>query len=287
METYRRRGEMRDFGTDVKKAGGDEGSRCMHSYMLDTYGCGCQHDCSYCYAKSLLSFRGLWNADSPSVATPQDVNRAIRHVPVGEVVRLGGMTDCLMPQEKTYRATYNAIKKLNRREIPYLIVTKSALVADREYMNAYDRSLAHFQISITATDNAVSARYEKASSVEERIRAYETLSEAGFDVSLRISPLIPGNIDYTRLDGHKCLVEFLRVNHWIERWLPLDYSAWTVREGGYRHLPLDLKKHHVEQIASRFDQISVCEDVQGHYEYWRDNVNHNRDDCCNLGGYRE
>lgn len=27
---------------------------------------------------------------------------------------------------------------------------------------------------------------------------------------------------------------------------------------------------------------SVCEDVDEHYEYWKNNFNNNPDDCCNL-----
>lgn len=30
------------------------------------------------------------------------------------------------------------------------------------------------------------------------------------------------------------------------------------------------------------DQITVCEDVKAHYDYWNKNVNFNPDDCCNL-----
>lgn len=49
---------MKDFGSQVKSVGGNEGDKCNYSVRLDTYGCGCGHDCDYCYAKSLLEFRG-------------------------------------------------------------------------------------------------------------------------------------------------------------------------------------------------------------------------------------
>lgn len=32
----------------------------------------------------------------------------------------------------------------------------------------------------------------------------------------------------------------------------------------------------------KIQEITVCEDVTEHYEYWRDNFNPNRNDCCNL-----
>lgn len=52
---------MTEYKSFYKRAGGKEGSRCRYPVRLDTYGCGCSHDCGYCYAKSLLDFRGLWH----------------------------------------------------------------------------------------------------------------------------------------------------------------------------------------------------------------------------------
>ena len=57
--------EYKGFYKQVK---GNEGSKCRYSTRLDTYGCGCQHDCAYCYAKSLLNFRNLWDAEEPAIA---------------------------------------------------------------------------------------------------------------------------------------------------------------------------------------------------------------------------
>lgn len=53
------------------------------------YGCGCQHDCKYCYAKSLLDFRNLWNPNDPSVADINKIERKIKKLPKGTILRLG------------------------------------------------------------------------------------------------------------------------------------------------------------------------------------------------------
>lgn len=103
---------MKDFGGSFKVVEGNEGSKCNYNTRLDTYGCGCQHDCNYCYAKSLLSFRNLWNPQNPSVAYIEDIKKAIRKLP-RKVIRLGGMTDCFQPMEKIHRVTYKTIKMLN------------------------------------------------------------------------------------------------------------------------------------------------------------------------------
>lgn len=57
-----------EFKSFFKTVSGNEGSKCHYPTRLDTYGCGCQHDCKYCYAKSLLDFRHNWHADSPKIA---------------------------------------------------------------------------------------------------------------------------------------------------------------------------------------------------------------------------
>ena len=267
---------MKEFKSFYKEVTGNEGSKCHYNTRLDTYGCGCQHDCSYCYAKSLLNFRGLWDAQSPSVADLEKIERRIERIPPGTIVRLGGMTDCFQPIEKKMGVTRATIMLLNKYEIGYLIVTKSDLIC--ECMDVLDKQLAHIQISTTW------APCEKAVSTERRIKAVETLYDAGFDVAVRLSPYIPQFVDFERLNSIRCnkiIVEFLRVNHWIKQWLPLDYSEYTVKQSGYEHLPLSKKIEYLSKITG-FDEVSVCEDVTEHFEYWREAVNHNKDDCCNL-----
>lgn len=275
---------MKDFKSVGKLVDGNEGGKCNYPYRLDTYGCGCQHDCSYCYAKSLLDFRDLWNARQPSVANISDISREIKKIKKSTVVRLGGMTDCFQPLEKLHRNTYKTIKLLNRKRIPYLIVTKSAMVADKEYLEILDKDLAHIQITVTTLDDNLCATYEKASRPTDRIDAIKMLQNGGFDVQLRLSPFIPEYVDFERfnaLEINKILVEFLRVNTWIRKWFDIDYSEYTVKQSGYRHLPLKKKIEYISKLTE-FKEITVCEDEDNAYNYWKNNFNHNPNDCCNL-----
>lgn len=267
---------MKEFKSFFKEVAGNEGGKCRYNIRLDTYGCGCAHDCSYCYAKSLLNFRNLWDAAEPSVASLAKIERKIAKLKPGTIVRIGGMTDCFQPMEKQEQVTKETIKLLNKYGIGYLIVTKSDLIC--EYMSILDKDLAHIQISTTWIP------CEKSVSTERRIKAIETLSDAGFDVAVRLSPFVPQFVDFERLNSIRCkkiIVEFLRVNHWIKQWLPLDYSDYTVKQSGYQHLPLDKKIEYLSRVTG-FDEVSVCEDVTEHYEYWKEAVNFNKEDCCNL-----
>ena len=134
------------------------------------------------------------------------------------------------------------------------------------------------------TDDDKALEYENASPVSERIAAAEKLQEMGFDVSIRLSPFIPEYVDFDRLNAIKCdkiVVEFLRSNAFIRKSFPIDYSEYTVKSGGYRHLPLEKKKALISMIT-RFKEVTVCEDEPEAYEYWKHHFNPDPDDCCNL-----
>ena len=282
---------MKSFSLFYKEVEGNEGNKCHYPTRLDTYGCGCQHDCKYCYAKSLLEFRNLWNSNKPVVGNMKQIRNAIIKAKKSgiKVLRLGGMTDCFQPLELKYRATYQTIRLLNKYKIEYLIVTKSHLVANEEYMKIYDKDLAHFQITTTCLDDDLYKKldYEKASVPSKRIEAIKKLQDNGFDVAIRLSPLIEEYIDFDKLNSlgiEKAIVEFLRVNHWIEKWFNIDYSKFTLKENGYKHLPLEEKKKILSKV--KIPIVSVCEDVDEHYRYWENNFNPNKDDCCNLRRYK-
>lgn len=271
---------------------GNEGDKCHYPTRLDTYGCGCQHNCSYCYARSLLDFRKLWNPARPSVADLSDIKRLIKEkLKAGDIVRLGGMTDCFQPIEREYRVTMQTLRALNNAGVGYLIVTKNALVAESEYMAVFDKRLAHIQVTITSTEDKVSRLIEPGASLPAaRIEAVERLQEAGFDTAVRLSPYIPEFCDTEKINAIRCdkvVVEFLRVNSWIKKWLPMvDFSAYKLHQSGYNHLPLYKKRQLLRKITG-FKELTVCEDVSEHYAYWQQAVNTNIEDCCNLKRYED
>jgi len=267
---------------------------CKYTLRIDTYGCGCEHNCCYCYAKTLLSFRGLWNK-TPKIASIQNIENIIinefaqlklnfENFTDNIVVKLGGMTDCFQPVELENKVTYKTILLLNKYKIHYLIVTKSDLVINDNYLKIYDKNLAHFQITITSTDDKKCIEYEHAPVTSKRIKAVELLQKLGYDVSVRLSPFIPDFIDFKAINKIKCdkiLIEFLKVNHFVKKWFNIDYSNYMVKFGGYRHLPLFEKIQYVSKITG-FKQKTVGEYVSEHHDYFSKHVNFNKNDCCNL-----
>lgn len=271
------------FNSPYKKLNRKINTWCKYTTRLDTYGCGCQHDCQYCYARGLLYWRGFFDTCNPAIANIEYISNKIRRIDRYEVVRIGGMTDCFQPIELKYRITYNSIRLLNYLKISYLIVTKSDLVATDEYIKLYDPYLAHFQISISSTDDSLAFKYERATPISNRIKAIEKLFSLGFDVSVRLSPYLYNNIDLHILNKIKCnkiLIEFLKANWHIKQNFNIDYTDYSLKYGGYDNLQLDRKIELIKNIE--FEQCSVGEYVKDHYLYFRDNYNFNKTDCCNL-----
>ena len=157
-------GEMESVDSEYtgffKTVEGNEGSKCYYPTRLDTYGCGCGHDCSYCYAKDMITnLSGAWDPLHPKYADIKRIETKLKKVPKGTILRLGGLTDCFQPIELKRRITLETIKLMNKYGIGYLIVTKSHHVADPEYVEIMDPELAHIQITTTTFDAALAARY--------------------------------------------------------------------------------------------------------------------------------
>lgn len=279
----------REYLGFLKTVEGNEGSKCYYPTRLDTYGCGCGHDCSYCYAKDMiinLSGPEGWDPKHPKIADLWRIENRIKRgeLKKDDIVRLGGLTDCFQPIEKKYRTTLETIKILNRYGIGYLIVTKSHMVAENEYIEVMDPSLAHIQLTTTTFDNKLAAKYEKASPPSKRVEAIEKLQRLGFDTFFRLSPYVDGWIDFDKLNKVRCdkiLVEFLRVNTTIARRFDVNMDDFPVHESGYYHMSLDHKLDVLSKITG-FKEVTVCDDCTEHYEHFRDHFNPNPKDCCNL-----
>ena len=228
----------------------------------------------------------MWKPNSPATPNMKEILKEVKKIPAGAVVRLGGMTDCFQPIEQFKRTTYKTIQLLNKKRVHYLIVTKSDLITNEEYLQLMNKKLAHIQISIPTDNNKVLAATDNAKPFEVRKNTIETLEEQGFDASVRLAPILYNICNYEKLNQiktSKCLIEFLRLKS-IAKNNPLNkimsLKQYTYREGGYYHLPLKVKLKILNKL--NFNEMSVCEDVDSHYNYFHKNFNHNPNDCCNL-----
>lgn len=197
--------EAKEFKSFLKLPGGGEIKRCYYPFKLDTYGCGCSNNCLYCYARSVLSFRKLWDKENPSVTDIKKIEQLFKAVfDEGKSrkyskylldripLRLGGMTDCFSGIERSQGVTLRLLKLLKDYNYPYLILTKNKIISEDKYLEALDKDLAYIQFSITTPYDDIAEVYEAGADVtSERLAAMKNLSSIGFYTAARINPMFP------------------------------------------------------------------------------------------------
>lgn len=163
---------------------------------------GCQHACSYCYARPTHEYLGLGagtdfdrkilvKRDAPALLETAFRRRSWR----GEMVAFSGITDCYQPLEAGFELTRRCLEVCLAFHNPVQVITKSRLVQrDVDVISALARSAAAFVfISIPFADPAMCRVFEPgAPPPERRFETLRTLHEAGIPVGVSMSPIIPG-----------------------------------------------------------------------------------------------
>jgi len=167
---------------------------------------GCEHGCAYCYARpthEYLGFSAGLDFETKILVkerAPELLRRELsapRWVP--QVVALSGVTDAYQPIERKLELTRRCIAVFAEFRNPITIITKNALVTRDIDLLA---SLARFQavsvmLSLTTLDPEIQRTLEpRASSIRERLRAIEALSQAGIPTGAMLGPIIPGLTDH-------------------------------------------------------------------------------------------
>jgi hypothetical protein len=179
--------------------------KCFYRFEIDTYGRGCVHNCTYCYAKSYLTVRKMWNEPMPFpidiaeirkiFATVFETDRRNKYRSILEKripLRIGSMSDSFMWIDQKYKVTQELLKILKFYDYPYLVFTRSDLIAEDEYMALLDPNLASIQMSISSINESMTRLIEPgAASPSRRLKALQKLSENGFWTAARINPLFP------------------------------------------------------------------------------------------------
>lgn len=167
---------------------------------------GCEHGCTYCFARPSHSFLGL----SPGLdfetrifakpEAPRLLARELRHKSYRcEALALGANTDPYQPIEKRERITRAILEVLRDHCHPVTIVTKSALVLrDLDILAPMAaKDLACVMLSVTTLDGELASTMEpRAAAPARRIAAIRGLHEAGVPVGVLASPMIPGLNDW-------------------------------------------------------------------------------------------
>ncbi len=163
---------------------------------------GCEHGCTYCFARPTHSFLGLspgLDFETKIVAKPEAVRLLRRELARPEYrcapIALGSNTDPYQPVEGRLRITRGILELLRECRHPVTIVTKSARVLrDLDLLEPMaEDGLAEVAISITTLDPALARRMEpRAAAPARRLETLRALSERSVPTAVFVSPLIPG-----------------------------------------------------------------------------------------------
>ncbi|MDZ4143831.1 MAG: PA0069 family radical SAM protein [Burkholderiales bacterium] len=162
---------------------------------------GCEHGCSYCYARPTHSYLNLspgLDFETQIIAKQNIVEvlraelGAPRYRPA--LLNIGSVTDAYQPVERELGLTRGVIGVLQACRHPFSLITKgSGVERDLDLIAPMAaQGLAAVYITITTLDAALARRMEpRAASPARRLRTLATLAQAGVPVGVSVAPQIP------------------------------------------------------------------------------------------------
>ena len=167
---------------------------------------GCEHGCVYCFARPSHAYLGLspgLEFETQLIARPgapeilEKELRAPRYRPA--TLAIGSNTDPYQPIEKERKIMRGCLEVLRDFKHPVAIVTKGSLIErDIDILSELaSDGLVRVGISVTTLDAEISRKMEpRVPSPARRLKVVERLAEAGIDVRIMASPMIPALTDH-------------------------------------------------------------------------------------------
>lgn len=167
---------------------------------------GCEHGCSYCYARPTHAYMGL----SPGLDFETRLFAKINAAELLEnefsqtsykprTIAMGTNTDPYQQIERERRLTRAILQVMLKYRHPVAIVTKSALVTrDIDILKPLaELGLVKIAISLTTLDKELSRSMEpRAAAPHKRLEAMEMLNQEGIPCVTMTAPIIPGLNDH-------------------------------------------------------------------------------------------
>lgn len=226
----------------------------VFDYVVNPY-IGCQHNCTYCYARFMKRFTGHkepWGKFvDVKINSTYLLQKEIKKKTPGSVW-VSGVCDPYQPLEITYELTQKCLEILIQYDWPTTIQTKSALVL-RDINLFKETSKIEVGLSITTGDERIRQLFEPcAPPIKERIKALEELHLAGVRTFAMIAPMLPkaeelaiilgGKVDYILID---------RMNYHYSDWIYKKYNLVDTMSDAFftlksKKLASDFEKQGVE-----------------------------------------
>jgi len=179
-----------------------------HKWSLNPYQ-GCEHGCSYCYARNTHTYWALdagLDFERQILVKRNAADLLARHFEKGswqpEAIMLSGNTDCYQPLERKLEITRSLLKVFLEYRNPVGIVTKNTLIErDLDLIIELNKlNLVHVAFSLNSLNEDLRRKMEpRTATAKRRLALIKKLSDLGIPVQVLIAPIIPG------LNSHEVL----------------------------------------------------------------------------------
>jgi len=222
----------------------------VFDYTINPY-IGCEHGCTYCYARFIKRFTGHkegWGEFvDAKINAASLLAREIRKKKPG-TVWVSGLCDPYQPLERKYEITKSCLKILLKHGWPVRVQTKSVLpMRDVDLLrNSKDVEVT---FTITTANEKIRQIFEpNAPSIRERIETLEKLHSAGVKTFLMIAPILPGAESLvSQVRGKADCVLIDKMNY--------HYADWVYKKHGLEYAMslkfFNQKKEELTQILRR------------------------------------
>jgi len=167
---------------------------------------GCEHGCSYCYARNTHEYLGFsagldFETKIMVKENAPDLLRRELSSPKWkpQMLAMSGVTDCYQPVERRLQITRRCLAVLAEFRNPVGMITKNFLVTRDidllQELATHHAAMVH--VSINSLERELARKLEpRASSPSQRLAAVEALSKAGIPVGVLVAPVIPALNDH-------------------------------------------------------------------------------------------
>ncbi len=225
----------------------------IFDYVINPY-IGCQHACSYCYARFIKRFTGHkepWgDFVDVKINAPDVLAKEIKRKERG-TVWMSGVCDAYQPLEKKYQLSRRCLEILAMHNWPVTIQTRSPLVlSDMDLIKRFEDIEVGF--SITTADDDVRKVFEpKAPSIMERLNAIESLHKNGIRTFVMIAPILPEAENLIKmLKGKVNYIIFDRMNY--------NHADRIYQKHGWQDKNTDVHFHAIrEKIVNDCAELGV------------------------------
>lgn len=184
----------------------------IYPYVINPY-VGCQHACSYCYARYMKRFTGHkepWGTFVDVKINAAELLKKEIQKKMKDTIWISGVCDPYQPLEAKYRLTRQCLQILAETDWPVVVQTRSPLVL-RDIDILKEAKNIEVGLSITTANDGIRKLFEPhAPPIAERVNALAELHKSGIRTYAMIAPMLPGsenlvdmlkgNVDYILVD---------------------------------------------------------------------------------------